>query len=406
MDRRTLLKLLAVTPLTLSAQEIFHSPKPHILVVGAGIVGASIAFHLSMAGAKVTVIDKQGPASHASRGTFAWINATYAKQPQSYHTLSQHSVQAWHQLQKQLNIPVKWGGSLEWLQGHAAQQKLIAQITEQKQWGEEASIISAAQAIELEPNVDFSGASNIAFSGNDGAVDPVLATQILLKAATAMGAEVVHPNELVDVEYKDARLVAAQTTTGRIKIDIIVLATGAAPDIIKKIAHIDIPQRSTPGAIVITEPMPPLLNRIVVAPGVHIHQRLDGRVVLGEQAGPPKNGAHQQRLSTRANQFPSTELAHQHAQRILDIAKRYVPNIHNAKIDQVFIGWRPLPLDGHPVLGYSPNREGIYLAVMHSGVTLAPIVGRLVAQEIMSEESVQQLKYYRPDRKFGYVKRY
>jgi glycine/D-amino acid oxidase-like deaminating enzyme len=406
MKRRTLLKLLALTPLTLSAQEYSYSHKPHILVVGAGIVGASIAFHLSMAGAKVTVIDKQGPASHASRGTFAWINASYAKQPQYYHALSQQSVQAWHKLQQQLNIPVKWGGSLEWFQEHTKQQKLIGQIDEQQQWGEAARIITAEQASELEPQVNFTGASNIAFSGNDGAVDPVLATQILLQAAKAMGTEVIYPSELIDAEYNDKCLVAVQTTTGRIEVDKIVLATGAATGIVKQIANVDIPQRSTPGAIVITGPMPPLLNRIIVAPGVHIHQRLDGRIVLGEQAGAPKNDAHKQRLSSRANQFPSKEIADQHAQRILDIARQYVPDISNSKIEQVYIGWRPMPLDGHPVLGYSANRDSVYLAMMHSGVTLAPIVGHLVAQEIMSNKPLEQLEHYRPDREFKYVKRY
>ena len=188
--------------------------------------------------------------------------------------------------------------------------------------------------------------------------------------------------------------------------DKIVLATGAATDIVKKIAKIDIPQRSTPGAIVITAPLPPILNRIVAAPGVHVHQRLDGRIVMGEQAGAPKNDAHNKRLATRANHFPSKEIAHQHGQRILDIAIQYVPGLRDAQIEQVHIGWRPLPVDGHPVLGYSTNRASVYLAMMHSGVTLAPIVGRLVAQEIMSGKPIQQLENYRPDRVFDYVKRY
>ncbi|MFT7112469.1 MAG: glycine/D-amino acid oxidase-like deaminating enzyme [Porticoccaceae bacterium] len=406
MNRRTLLKLLALTPLAASAQEYNYSPQPHILVVGAGLIGASIAYHLSILGAKVTVIDKQGPASHASRGTFAWINASYAKQPQHYHSLSQQSVEAWHQLQQQLNIPVKWGGSLEWFSGEARQQKLIRQIAEQQNWGEPAGIISAAQASSLEPHVDFTGASNIAFSENDGAVDPVLATRILLQASTSMGAQLIYPSELSDTLYDGTRLVAAKTTTGRIMADKIVLATGAATDIVKKIAKIDIPQRSTPGAIVITAPLPPILNRIVAAPGVHVHQRLDGRIVMGEQAGAPKNDAHNKRLATRANHFPSKEIAHQHGQRILDIAIQYVPGLRDAQIEQVHIGWRPLPVDGHPVLGYSTNRASVYLAMMHSGVTLAPIVGRLVAQEIMSGKPIQQLENYRPDRVFDYVKRY
>ena len=173
-------------------------------------------------------------------------------------SLSQQSVEAWHQLQQQLNIPVKWGGSLEWFSGEARQQKLIRQIAEQQNWGEPAGIISAAQASSLEPHVDFTGASNIAFSENDGAVDPVLATRILLQASTSMGAQLIYPSELSDTLYDGTRLVAAKTTTGRIMADKIVLATGAATDIVKKIAKIDIPQRSTPGAIVITAPLPPI----------------------------------------------------------------------------------------------------------------------------------------------------
>lgn len=406
MNRRTILKLLALTPLAASTEEYNNSPQPHIVVVGAGLIGASIAYHLSISGAKVTVIDKQSPASHASRGTFAWINASYAKQPQHYHSLSQQSVEAWHLLQQQLNIPVKWSGSLEWFSGEARQQKLIRQIVEQQRWGEPASIISAVQARSLEPHVNFTGASNIAFSKNDGAVDPVLATKILLQASTSMGAQLMYPSELTDTLYDGTRLVGAKTTTGRIMADKIVLATGAATEIVKKIAKIDIPQRSTPGAIVITVPQPPILNRIVAAPGVHVHQRLDGRIVLGEQAGAPKNDAHNDRLAARPNHFPSKEIADQHGQRILDIAIPFVPGLRDAQIEQVHIGWRPLPVDGHPVLGYSTNRASVYLAMMHSGVTLAPIVGRLVAQEIMNEKPLQQLENYRPDRIFDYVKRY
>jgi glycine/D-amino acid oxidase-like deaminating enzyme len=57
-------------------------------------------------------------------------------------------------------------------------------------------------------------------------------------------------------------------------------------------------------------------------------------------------------------------------------------------------------------LGYSQSRDCVYLAIMHSGVTLAPIVGRLVAQEIISKKLLKQLKNYRPDRAFHYVKHY
>lgn len=70
------------------------------------------------------------------------------------------------------------------------------------------------------------------------------------------------------------------------------------------------------------------------------------------------------------------------------------------------IGWRPLPLDGHPILGPSPAMPSAYLAIMHSGVTLAPIVGEIVAKEIITGNSATEIEAYRPSRDFGVVKRY
>jgi glycine/D-amino acid oxidase-like deaminating enzyme len=58
-----------------------------------------------------------------------------------------------------------------------------------------------------------------------------------------------------------------------------------------------------------------------------------------------------------------------------------------------------MPLDGYPVLGASPARPDVYFAVMHSGVTLAPIVGELAAREIVEGAPLERLNGFRPDRK-------
>ena len=110
LDRRRLLQLgiaAAFAPRARGASRL------RVVVAGAGIIGASVAWHLAKAGADVTVIDRTGPATHASRGSFAWINATWSKQPKSYHALNQAGVARWRQLEAELALPVRWGGSLE-----------------------------------------------------------------------------------------------------------------------------------------------------------------------------------------------------------------------------------------------------------------------------------------------------
>ena len=406
MDRRTLLKSLVAVALAGCESRPSGSNRLRVVVAGAGIVGASIAYQLARAGAAVTVIDKQGPATHASRGTFAWINATWAKQPRHYHALSQDSVADWKDLQQLLDLPVRWGGSLEWFDNNARQELLTRQIAEQAEWGEPARMVDAAEVAELEPNLQIAPGMSAAYSPNDGAVDPVVATQTLLEAAERFGATVSFPCELVGKSISAGRLTAVETTTGSIKADRLVLATGAAPGLPLAIAGIDIPQRSTPGIIALTRPMPRLVNRVIAAPGIHLHQRDDGRIVLGEQDGAPGNEAHALRLEGRPNDFPAGMIARQHGDRMLDVATRFVPKITDAEIEAAYIGWRPLPIDGHPVLGASPARRDIYLAIMHSGVSLAPIVGQLATRELIEDVAIERLERYRPTRTFAQIERY
>ena len=65
------------------------------------------------------------------------------------------------------------------------------------------------------------------------------------------------------------------------------------------------------------------------------------------------------------------------------------------------VGYRPMPLDGYPVLGLSRTVPNVYLAVTHSGVTLAPLVGEYTAIEILDGVSVDLLAPYRVER-FGH----
>ncbi len=405
-NRRTLLKLAAASAALAACAPRTPLTDRHVAVIGGGIVGASIAWHLAKAGAQVSLFDRHDLATRASRGTFAWINATWAKQPRHYHQLSQQGVSGWSGLQAELDLPVRWGGSLEWFGSPARQDRLAEQIDEQIAWGEPARMITPDELAELEPHLVLDGISSAAFSPNDGTVDPVVATQRLAEAATTLGANLHARCAVHAARRSTGSETILETDIGEIPVDRFVLATGADPDATRQLAGMDVPQRSTPGVIVITRPMPRLANRVIVAPGVHIHQRDDGRVVLGEQAGAPDTEAHNQRLAGRPNHFPDPMIAEAHALRILAIADTYLPGLLDAAIEDVFIGWRPLPLDGHPVLGPVPDNPAAYLAIMHSGVSLAPVVGDIVAREILDETAVPDLAPYRPDRQFDRVLRY
>lgn len=397
MDRRQFLQLLAAAPFAGTSRA---ASALHVVVAGAGIIGASIAWHLAKARARVTVIDREGPATHASRGSFAWINATWSKQPQRYHRLNQAGVEGWRALGEELKLPVRWGGSLEGVADAALEAALPARVAEQLAWGEKTRLVDRVELASLEPNVDFGTLRQVVFSGNDGATDPIAATRAFLGAATELGAIVAYPCELTGVAISNGRLSAVQTSRGDIAADRLVLATGAAADASRRFADWDLPQRSAPGLTAITTPMRRIVERVLWLPGVHMHQRADGRLVIGEEAGPPANEAHAARLAGRPDAFPTREIELEHAERLRGAALKYVPRLGPLNFEHVRICHRPMPLDGYPVLGASPSRPDIYLAVTHSGVTLAPVVGALVAQELVNGAAAESLEDFRPDRKF------
>lgn len=406
IDRRTMLALTAAVAALPACTPKPDEARKRLAVIGGGIIGASIAYHLARDGADVTLLERGEIAGRASRGTFAWINATWAKQPRAYHAFNQAGLSGWKRLQGELDLSVRWGGSLEWFPSQERQDRLAAQIAEQVEWGEPAEMLNREAAIALDPKVDFGDSARVAYSPNDGAVDPVLASEQLAAAAQRLGARIEKNSAVTEVSRSKEGGVTLQTSRGSVEADAYVLATGADPDATRQLAAIEIPQRSTPGVIVITKPAPRLINKIIVAPGVHIHQRDDGRIVLGEQDGAPDTAAHAERLRGRPTRFPDQTIAEQHAMRLLSIAEQFVPGILAVDVEDVIIGWRPLPIDGHPVIGRSPNQGLAYLAIMHSGVSLAPIVGELVSRELLSGAVAPDLEPYRPGRAFEAVRRY
>jgi len=393
MDRRSFTKLLGSVAIAYNSGLKALVSGDRIVVVGAGIVGSSIAYHLTKMGAEVTVIERDRPAAHASGRSFAWINASYPKKPYSYHHLSQLSLLAYHRLETEINIDVHWGGSLEWFASQENQKMLEQEIEIQQGYGVPVQMISGEQAHELEPNVEFDKNASIAFSKLDGAVDAVGVVNKFLKKTINLGGQVLYPVTYENVKVIGKKIAAVRTSVGEIETDQVVFACGVDTDELLKINVLKI---SRPGIILRTQPMKKVIDRVIVAPGVHIHQQDDGKVVIGEQAGVPIS--HLNRLAMKPESFPSAAFEMQHGERILAIAQKFVPQLETIELEQVVIGWRPLPHDERPVVGHVKNIPGAYLATMHSGVTLAPIIGELVAMELLDGTETNLLTDFRPKR--------
>jgi glycine/D-amino acid oxidase-like deaminating enzyme len=166
-----------------------------------------------------------------------------------------------------------------------------------------------------------------------------------------------------------------------------VLAAGAEAVQVAAAVGLEVPTVSSPGMLVQTRPLPPLTDRVVYLPGgpgpaVHLRQRADGSVLVGEGS----------------QETPATDPGRHHAQLLLAQAARFFPALAAVPVDRWWLAWRAMPADRLPIVGPLPWLEALYLVVSHSGVTLAPVLGRLVAAEVAEQTADGLLATFRPSR--------
>ncbi len=410
MDRRDFLTGATATGLTAATAPLraafstgsqsYPGNVNRVAVIGAGIVGASIAYNLSKRGCDVILLDKQGPAAQASGNSFAWINATYFDMPRSYFDLRTHSINEYHRLSRDAGFPVHWGGSLEWYDAANTQKEVSDGVRRIQAYGAPTWMVGADKIAELEPNLVIPGDDRMAaWCSRDGAIHAGYTTRTLVSCAVQNGATTVFPANVNRIIEQPAGMLV-QSDVESFEVDLVVIAAGIDANAMAEAIGLgtDLIRPPTPGIIVTTRPMEPLINSVCYTTDTHFHQLDDGRVILGEKTGAPGTEQHLAYLAERPNAYPSSELAMQHAKRIIEVAKKYVPQFADSEIESVGVGWRPLPLDGLPVIGRPKNMPAIYLASMHSGITLAPIVGHLAAMEILDGVTVDLLSDFRVER--------
>ena len=368
-----------------------------VVVVGAGIIGASIGYHLSRRSVALTVVDKGRPGSGASSHSFAWINAT-AKSPAAYHDFNRRSLEMWSRFARDLGVDLglRWGGQLEWEATTEGAGLLQERVKTLQEWGYPCRMIDEAELRHLEPGLSPGPVAAAALCPADGHVDPQKVVDACLLRASQEESRLQTETQVIGLTQArqsqgQTRIESVQTDQGEIPCDVVVLAAGVGTTELAAMAGINIPQEFSPGVVVNTDPRPTLLSTVSVLyapqlnaghPEIHLRQRTDGTVQIGE--------------GTQESLRRDDSLGH--AEDLLGRAAQFLPALTGAKAIPVPVGYRPMPQDGYPVLGFSQAAPNVYIALTHSGVTLAPLIGELAALEIVDGISVEMLEPYRPDR--------
>lgn len=357
---------------------------PNVIVVGAGIIGASIAYHLQRGGARVTVVEAgETGGGIATRHSWAWINASWGN-PEPYFRLRHQSMKLWRDLGRRLpGLAVNWCGGLLW---DAPAAELQQYVTQHRAWSYDIRAVTREEALRIEPHLATPPEAAVHVP-EEGSVEPVAAARAFLAAAQALGAEIVSGCKVAAIHMQGDRAVGIVTDRDRIAADEIVIAAGTATPALVASLGVKLPLSSPPGLLAVTNPQPKLLNGLAMAPQMHIRQQPDGRLIAGADFG---GGDLPEDASPAAVEAAARQL-------VAAMDDFFAPR-HVFKLDHFTLGHRPTPADGFPAIGAAPGIAGLSIAVTHSGVTLAPIIGQGLADEILAARREPLLAPYRLER--------
>lgn len=341
------------------------SSAKHVTVIGAGIIGASIAWYLTKAGARVTVVSTSGAGGVATPNSFAWINASWGN-PESYFRLRIRAMAEWKRLAKDLpGLPLAWCGGLCF---DLPADRLEAYAAEHSSWGYGIERVGGDRAARIEPNLaelpDFA-----LYVAEEGVVEPVAATKALLADGERRGARIV-PGTVSALAQSGGKVTGVVVSGETIGADEVVIAAGANAPAITATAGVKLPIETPPGLIVHSRPHTKLLNGLVLAEKLHMRQTAEGRIIAGSDFGGGDPGDNPQAA----------------ARELLTAMRAMLRGADGLEYDFHTVGYRPTPIDGFPIIGRADAVGGLYIAVTHSGITLAPAVGLFAAREILDGE--------------------
>ena len=378
--------------------------KADVLIIGGGVIGSSIAYHLSKRKIEVVLLEKGDLASGASSACDGLI-FLQSKKPGVHLQLALESKKRFDHLGEELDFDIEYKnhGGMVVIENEQELQAMKLFVEKQQKIGLDVSLLDTDQARKMEPSLSKEVLGST-FSPLDGQVNPILLTFAFISAAKKLGTEVLTHIEITGIELKSGKVRSIITAKGEIETDIIINATGAYAASIGKLIDLDIPIKPRRGQILVTEAAPQILRRGLLSAG-YIAAKFDPSLAETQGVGISMDQTSSGNLllgSTREFVGFDKRTTYEGINNILKNTSRIIPQLKNMHIIRSFAGLRPYTPDGLPILGKVQGIEGFIMAAGHEGdgMALSPITGELIAELIDTGETSISLDHFRLERFF------
>ncbi len=362
-----------------------------VVVIGAGVIGSSIAFHLVKRGVSVVLVDKNEPAGETS-GACDGLIFCQSKKPGTHLKMAMESKKIFDSLVGELpfDMELEHTGGLVTIESEAEYQAMSQYVQQQKSAGLDVTLIDGKQAREIEPALAES-IVGAAYSPIDSQINPLTLNLGLAFGAKQRGATLLMREPVIDVLCDNSKVVGVKTSKRTIATNTVINAAGVyAPEIAKMIG-IAVPIKPRRGQLLITEPMPKLLKTCMISAS-YIAQKFDpslaeagAKAVSIEQTktGSLLLGSSREFVGFDRRTTPDA------ISRIAGNAARVIPELKKRQIVRVMAGLRPYTPDGLPILGHVDHIKGFIMAAGHEGdgIALSAITGALISQLAIDKQT-------------------
>ncbi|HZF36979.1 MAG TPA: FAD-dependent oxidoreductase, partial [Candidatus Angelobacter sp.] len=361
--------------------------RAEIVIIGGGIIGCSIAYHLTRMGKPdVLLLEKSGLTHGAT-----WHAAGLVGQLRSSRNLTrmlQRSVALYDRLEAETGQATDWKkvGSLRLASSPDRLLEIKRAATMAKSFGLDMSIISAREAQELCPILNVDDVLAAAYLPSDGYVDPASVTQALAKGARMKGARIRQGIRVTGFGRNGRRVTRVLTDQGAIDCEIVVNAAGMWARELGLMMGVRVPSIAVEHQYLITDPIPDLPKtmptfrdpdlRVYYKPevrGIVIGGWEEGTPTFGEAGIPPEFG--QQLLEGNFERF----------QVLAEAAFKRTPIVEKVGVRQLINGPIPFSADGEFVMGKAPELDnGFVCAGFTYGIAGGGGAGEMMAEWIVS----------------------
>jgi len=360
----------------------------HVVVIGAGILGASTAAHLARSGTRVTLVTAGKPADGASGRSIAWLNSSGARSTEYRYLrlIGLDRYRTWRERHPDSASYLRFDGALKW---GGEDETFRDTFDYERAGGYDSLWLDREQVAALTPDVDPDAVSSegAIFNRGEGWVNlPDLITA-LLDEARADGAELLEEAGDVRVDVRDGAAAGVLLADGTaLPADRVVLATGGDVPAHLAALGVTVPDATPAAFVVVTEPVEPRVRTVLNTPRVAVRPMPDGRLVLD---------ADWAEKSIVVEPDGSLTVPDESVRGLLEEGSRVLAGHPTLVAERVASGLKPIPGDGEPVVGAVPGIDGLYTLFTHSGATLGLILGELVAEEITTGKPSPVLDAFR-----------